>query len=135
MKKYEILEHKADLKIKAFGQDLAELFVNAALALAEQQAADLGLKPKESWEEVKIESSDLNSLLVDWLNEILYLSEVNHCLYFDFRIEELTHTRLKAKIRGRPMTQKKIDIKAVTYHGLEIKKIDNRWQAVILFDI
>ncbi len=137
MKKFEILEHKADLKIKIFGQDLAELFVNAGLAIIEQQSLEVGNQSleKKEWESVEINSSDLNSLLVDWLNEILSRSDLNRKIYFNFKIEELSEKHCRAKIAGQKVEQKKIDIKAATYHGLEVKKVNNHWQAIIIFDI
>lgn len=134
MKKYELLEHRADLKIKVLGQDLKELFINAALAMAEQQNPAVK-KPAQEWESVEINSPDLNSLLVDWLNEILSRSDLNHKIYFNFKIEELSEKHCQAKIAGQKVVQKQIDIKAVTYHGLDIKQINNHWQAIIIFDI
>ena len=136
MKKFEVLEHRADLKIKVFGQDLAELFVNAGLAIAEQQSLEAKNQSleKEEWESVEINSLDLNSLLVDWLNEILSRSDLNHKIYFNFKIEKLSEKHCRAKIAGQKVVQKEIDIKAATYHGLEVKKVDEHWQAIIIFD-
>lgn len=137
MKKFEILEHRADLRIKIFGQDLAELFVNAGLAITEQQSLEVKNQSleKEEWESVEINSPDLNSLLVDWLNEILSRSDLNHKIYFNFKIEELSEKHCQAKMAGQKVEQKQIDIKAATYHGLEVKKVNNHWQAIIIFDI
>jgi len=137
MKEFEVLEHIADLKIKVSGQDLPELFINAALAVAEQQKPGITSPEaeKEEWESVEIQSSDLNSLLVDWLNEILSRSDLSKKVYTDFQIEELSENRLRAKIAGQKVSQKQIEIKAATYHGLEIKKINKHWKATIIFDI
>lgn len=137
MKKFEVLEHIADLKIKVAGQDLAELFINAGLAIAEQQKTNISQSGAKAgkWESVEIQSTDLNSLLVDWLNEILSRSDLNDKVYFDFKIAELSKNHLQAKIIGQKVDQKQIDIKAATYHGLEIKKIGNYWQVVIILDI
>lgn len=134
MKKYELLEHRADLKIRIFGQDLAELFINAALAIAEQQNPQ-AKKPTQERESIEINSPDLNSLLVDWLNEILSRSDLNDKVYFNFQIEELSENHLKARIAGQKVVQKQIDIKAATYYQLKIKQVNNHWQAVIIFDI
>lgn len=137
MKKYEVLEHTADLKIKVSGQDLSGLFINAALAVAEQQKSDIRKQKleKEEWESLEIKSSDLNSLLVDWLNEILSRSDLNKKVYTLFKIEEFSENHLQAKIAGQKVDQKQIEIKAATYHGLEIKKVNNHWEAVVIFDI
>ncbi len=134
MKKYELLEHRADLKIKVYSQDLAGLFINAALAIAEQQNP-AAKKTAEEWEQLEIKSTDLNSLLVDWLNEILSRSDLNQKVYNNFQIEELSKNRLKAKIAGRKIDRKRLEIKAATYHQLEIKETNNQWQAIIVFDI
>ncbi|PIQ75421.1 MAG: archease [Candidatus Portnoybacteria bacterium CG_4_8_14_3_um_filter_40_10] len=138
-KKYEILDHPADLKIKAFGKDLAEVFVNAALAIADQQTRFLELAPKSAKkeEEILIESDGFESLLVDWLSEILYRSEINKKVYNNFEVTEFLEDpyKIKAKIKGIAVESKNIDIKAVTYHNLEIKKISDHWEAVIVFDI
>jgi SHS2 domain-containing protein len=136
MKKFEVLEHTADLRIKVHGQDLTELFVNAALAVAEQQKPDISQqKPTEEWELVAIESPDINSLLVDWLNEILSRSDLNDKVYNNFQIEELTEDHLQAKIAGQKIDQKQVEIKAATYHGLEVKKVNEHWEATVIFDI
>lgn len=139
MKKFEILSHTADLKIKATGRALPEVFINAALAVASQQAPDLLDKKaeNESWQEISTESSDLNSLLVDWLNEILYQGEMNQKVYSDFEILDFSKKppKIKAKIRGLTVPTKNIEIKAATYHNLYIKQTSQGWEAVVVFDI
>ncbi len=135
MKGYELLEHRADLKIRIFGQDLTGLFVNAGLAVAEQQNPSVENRAPEKWESIEINSPDLSSLLVDWLNEILSRSDLNNKVYNNFQIEELSGNHLRAQIAGQKVDQKRVDIKAATYHGLEIKKIDKHWQAVVIFDV
>lgn len=137
--KFKILEHPADLKIQAFGKDLAEVFINIAEAIAGQQIQDLEIKKLRNLEieEVVMESADLESLLVDWLSEILYRGEINKKVYTDFEILEFSEkpARIKAKIKGIPVEKKDIDIKAVTYHDLEIKKANKHWEAQVIFDI
>jgi len=134
---YEILNHPADLKIRAFGKNLPQLFANIAQAVAKQQKNKIDKKDKGEWEIIQIESVDLESLLVDWLGEILYRSEVNKKVYFDFEIMEFSENpyKIKARIKGAPVEAKNTDIKAVTYHDLEIKKIGDNWEAIVIFDI
>lgn len=132
---FEILEHTADLKIRVIGNDLPELFINAGLAIAAQQQVKDQLLKKPIWESVEIKSADQKSLLIDWLNEILSRSDLNDKVYTNFQIEELSETRLQARIAGQKVTQKQIDIKAATYHDLEIRQVNSHWQAIIVFDI
>ncbi len=137
MKKFEILDHPADLKIRAFGRNLPEVFVNMALAMAEQQTRNSEIKKLGNWETAEIESTDLESLLIDWLNEILYQSEVNKKVDFDFEIIEFSEKpyKIKARIKGVPVEENNTDIKAATYHDLEIKKVGDNWEVIVIFDI
>jgi len=136
MKSYEILDHPADLKIRAFGKSLPEVFVNMAMAIARKQSPSPA-PAEEPGEEIVLESDDLSALLVDWLSEILYRSEINKKVYFDFEIMEFSENpyKIKARIKGAPVEAKNTDIKAVTYHDLEIKKIGDNWETIVIFDI
>lgn len=133
---YQVVEHPADLKLKIFGKDLKELFCNLVRAIAsETKSSTLGTLPKvELWEEIETESPDLFSLFVDFASEIIYRSDANNKIYTDCEVEELSENKLKAKISGIE-AEKKLDIKAATYHEGYVKKVDNHWEAVILFDI
>jgi len=134
MKKYEILEHKADLKIRAFGKDKKELFLNMLKGMVESQKAEK-LKTKTKGQ-IKIKSLDLPTLLVDFLSEVLYLSQVNREVYFDINFRKFSDTELEGELIGQKVERFGEDIKAVTYHGLEIhQKKDKTWEATVLFDI
>jgi len=134
MKKFEILEHKADLKIRVFGRDLKELFLNAMVGMFEE--AGYESEGEEIKREIKISSLDLPSLLVDFLSEVLYLCEVNREVYHKVLFKNLTEKELKGILIGKPLKRMGVHIKAVTYHDLDIhQKEDKTWQATILFDI
>ena len=134
MKKFEILEHKADLKIRVFGKDLRELFLNAIVGMFEE--AGYESEGEEIKREIKISSLDLPSLLVDFLSEVLYLCEVNKEVYHKVLFKNLTEKELEGILIGKPLKRMGVHIKAVTYHDLDIhQKKDKTWQATILFDI
>ena len=134
MKKYEILEHKADLKIRAFGRTKEELFSNILLGMAENQKATL--LPEQAKRDLKIKSPDLPSLLVDFLSEVLYLSQVNKEVYKEVKFKEFTDNEIKGELIGQKVESFGEDIKAVTYHDLDIHQENNGvWQATVLFDI
>ena len=135
MKKYEILEHKADLKIRAFGRRKRELFLNLLFGMAESQKAEFKTR-KRIKKEVKIKSPDLSTLLVDFLSEVLYLSQVNKEVYFKIEFDKFTDTEIEGKLIGQEVERFGEDIKAVTYHGLDIRQLkDKTWEATVLFDI
>ncbi|MCD6550001.1 archease [bacterium] len=133
-KKYEILEHTADLKIKVFGSTKKQLFLNALKAMTFVQDPDLS--EESVVREIKIKSPDVFFLLVDFLSEILYLIQTKKEAYLSAEFEEFSDIFLKAKLFGKKVKRFKKDIKGVTYHDLKIKQRENgTWQAIILFDI
>ncbi|MBL7141651.1 archease [Patescibacteria group bacterium] len=135
MKDYELLEHTADLKIRAYGQDLKEVFSNMLKGMSESiQPVVSGQSPIVN-RKVNIKSKDLESLLINFLSEALYLSDVNNEVYFKAEFKILTDKELKGKIKGKKFNSLQTEIKAVTWHDLEVKKIDDQWQAIVLFDI
>jgi len=134
MKKYEILEHKADLKIRAFGKDLKELFENSIIGMFE--SAEYEGEGRKIKKEIKVSSLDLPSLLVDFLSEVLYLGQVNKEVYFDVNFQKFTDNEIEGKLIGQKVERFGEDIKAVTYCGLDIhQKKDKTWEATVLFDI
>lgn len=135
MEKYKILEHTADLKIEVYGETKKELFSNALLAMTN------GFRPrirnKESGiRNIRIKSSDLEILLVDFLSEALYLIQTNREIYNKVDFKKFSDTELEAELFGQKVEKFDEDIKAVTYHDLNIRqKKDGFWTATILFDI
>lgn len=132
-KKYEILEHKADLKIKAFGKTKEELFLNMLKAMSDSQKPEF--LEKEIGRQIEIKASDLPALLVDFLNEALYLSQTNDESYFDVNFKNFSDNEIKADLIGKKIRRFGEDIKAATYHEISVKQKNDAWQAIVLFDI
>ena len=136
MKKYEILEHKADLKIRAFGKTKEELFENAMIGMQSALRPKIKNQKSKIKKRIKIKSINLSSLLVDFLSEINYLNEVNKQVYQDIKFTKFSNTELKGDIFGKEVERFGMDIKGVTYHDLDIhQKKDKTWEAIVLFDI
>ena len=135
MKKYEILEHKADLKIRAFGKTKEELFENVMIGM--QSALRPKIKnQKPKTKNIKIKSSNLDSLLIDFLSEINYLNEVNKEVYNNVKFTKFSDIELEGNIFGKEVERFSLDIKGVTYYDLDIhQKKDKTWEAIVLFDI
>jgi len=136
MKKFEILEHKADLKIRVFGKTKEELFENAMVGMLKAGKYQKKLKSQSSKVKVRIKSIDLISLLVDFLSEILYLVETKKLVFEKIKFKKFTEKEIEAELSGRPLKRMGVHIKGVTYHDLNIhQEKDGSWQATILFDI
>ncbi len=134
-KDYELIEHTADLKIRAYGQDLKEVFSNMLKGMSESIQPVVSEQSPIVNRKINIKSKDLESLLINFLSEALYLSDVNNEVYFEAEFKILTDKKLKGKIKGKKFNSLQTEIKAVTWHDLEVKKIDDQWQAIVLFDI
>lgn len=137
--KYEILEHTAELRFRVYGKILKELFFNAAEAMADT----LAKSEERKWEsgkkeKIEIQSIDIDSLLVDFLSEVLAKSQINKCVYLVSSIKcqaSSVKTELTAQLIGYPVERFDEDIKAVTYQDLNIRKINKTWQTDLVFDI
>ena len=135
-KKYETLEHKADLKIRAFGETKEELFYNTLLGMGESMKPEIQKPGKKINREIKIVSLDLPALLVDFLSEALYLSQTNKEVYLDAKFKKFSDNRLEGELFGQKVKSFNEDIKAVTHHDLNIcQRTGDIWEATILFDI
>ena len=132
-KKYEILEHPADLKIRSYGKEIAEVFSNMLEGMFKSCRPEM-TKEKVS-REIKIESPDRESLLVNFLSEALSLADINKEVYLKARFNQLKDNYLEAKLEGYKIKSKELEIKAVTWHDLKIENKNDVWQATVLFDI
>lgn len=134
MPKFEVLEHTADLKIRAFGKTKEELFRNAMIGM--QTSLRPKVRNKETSTKILIESEDLESLFVDFLSEINYLNETKLEFYNKIIFEEFSDNLIEAEIFGKKVSRFGLQIKGVTFHDLDIHEQENGiWQATVLFDI
>ena len=139
MKKFQILEHTTDLKIKAQGKDLIELFKNTALGMFSAACGGevKSQKSKVKKRKIEISAKDSEELLINFLNELIFLSDTYNEIYLDFKFEKVSKNQFKGIAFGQPIPESgfKAEIKAATFHQLKIKKIKLGYQAVVLFDI
>ena len=130
---FELLEHPADIRLRARGATLAEVFANAARGMMAYLFGLVEAKP-EQWERIEITASDREALLVDWLSELLYRATSGYCAYVGFKVDEIDEQRLAARV-GIVSATAIDDIKAVTHHELTVRKCDDGWEATVVFDI
>jgi SHS2 domain-containing protein len=146
LKDFEQLPHTADIKIRVYGITLQEFFRHGVIGMfqvigpkiigAHQEHGRVSVDHLSIRHEVEIKSIDLDALLVDFLSELLYLSDVYNEAYLDAIIHDVNETHIKATILGAKVIGfEVVEIKAVTYHGLHVQKIEGIWQADIVFDI
>jgi len=137
-KKYNLTDHTADFGIQVFGSDSQALFTNAALALFDVITETDALKGHEACN-ITAPGADWADLMVNWLREILYLWNGKERLVKSIRILSLSENKISAKIFFDAyiphMHTINTEIKAVTYHQIQVKSSPSGWEARVIFDI
>ena len=133
-KRFEEIAHTADLAMRAYGRDMKELFANAAYGMFSLMA-DLSAIAPVIHRRVHLEAPDPEALLVDWLNELLYLHEAEGEVYCNFEIPALSPTELSATVGGEKTEAVTKVIKAATFHDLEITRTEDGYAVTITFDV
>ena len=137
MKKYEQIDISGDAGLKAWGQDLEELFQNAAEGLFTLITDTSSVSDSET-RKVHVTAESMDDLLVSWLNELIYIFDAYSYIGKKFSVS-IHNNSLKAEIQGGTFdpdrNESRLLLKAATYHDLAIEQINAHWQAQIIFDI
>ncbi len=135
---FEILEHPADIGFRAFGESLEEVFANCAQALVSIILDPTDSSPTGDWE-LNAEASDLESLLVNWLNEVLFYVDTRRVAFCSFTVSFHAPFQLKCLASGEPRSPVKhpvrLSVKAVTYHQLHVFQTEQSWIAEVYVDV
>ena len=136
MKRYKLIEHTADVGLIAYGNTLAEAFGNAAYGMF-SIIAELGTVRETESRQLEVNDNDLEGLLFEWLNSLIYFFDVEMLLLKRFEISNLAENRLKAICYGEkydPLRHHlKIGVKSATYYMLKVDREKNEVQ--VIFDI
>jgi SHS2 domain-containing protein len=136
-KKFEFLEHTADIKFKAFGKTLEEVFENSALAML--NIIYKGKVKEEKKLKIKANGKDIESLLYNFLEEFLFLFDSENFLLSDVKNIKINEKNLtvEAEVSGDDAKNYKISahIKAITYHEMFVKKDKNKYAAQVVVDV
>lgn len=127
------IEHTADWALEVRAPDLAGLFEQAALGM--NWLMGVTFEPDRRVEHrISLSAADYESLLVAFLNEILFEMEINSIGFDTFEVQ-LDGFRLDANLHGAPLKEVKKAIKAVTYHNLKIRQTHDGFETTIVFDV
>jgi SHS2 domain-containing protein len=135
---FEILEHTADIGFRVRARTLPELFETAALALESIILETEGVEPRREYP-LQASGGDRESLLVNWLSEVLYWIDGERIAFRHFRVRELTPDRVSGCGVGEPRDPARhagrLIVKAVTYHLLRVAETPQGWEAEIYLDV
>jgi SHS2 domain-containing protein len=138
MKRFEILDHTADIGLIVYGEGLQSLFEHAGEAFF-HLITDLKKVKRRVERRVHIEGESLDRLMVDWLSELLYLHDVENLLFKGFNVGAVGEDGLKATVKGEAFQEGvhviKTEVKAVTYHQIEVRQETGGWRAQVILDL
>lgn len=139
---FEILPHTADMRMRVRGKTLKDLFRNALRAVAlylRQDSEELGkLKEKTVTKlPIKIEAVDLNSLLIEFLSEVVAQSDIHNVIFTEVNFKKFGENFLEGRLAGLKVDGFEKDIKAISYHEVDIKKNPETgmYETLLVFDI
>lgn len=135
MGSFEIIEHTADVGIRATGTTLEEMFEQVTFGLADI----MGIATNESGrpQRIAVTSDDLGGLLVDWLSEVLYVHEVRDALLGKVHVASVKEGSATGELELVPRAGD-VDgtqVKAITYHQLEVARVGSVWMAQVYVDV
>ena len=133
MGRWQEIDHTADLALHLWGDDLRDLFITAARGMF-ALIVPLGAIQPDQTAIITLEALDIETLLVDWLNELLYLAEVQGIAFAFIEIAHVSATRLQATVRGAPVTDYLNYVKAATFHNLIVTQTTDGYETEIVFD-
>jgi SHS2 domain-containing protein len=135
---FELIEHTADVGLRAFGPNREAVFEQAALATVSLICDPATVKSRDDIPVVLTAERD-DLLLAAWLNELIFLFETRHLVYRSFQVDEAGGGRLWARARGERHNPRRHDVraqvKAATYHGLDLRRTDDGWEATVILDV
>jgi len=136
VKRFRLIEHTADVGLVAYGRTLAEAFANAAYGLFSIIAELKTVKETES-RQLDLSEEDLEALLFEWLNRLIYFFDVEMLLFKRFEVRDFDGHGLKATCYGEKYDpsrhQIKTGVKSATYHMLKVDREKNQVQ--VIFDV
>ena len=146
-KKFEIVEEAANLRLRIFGSSPRDLFKNALFAMGLTQKPEIvgqsavgkiigRLRGKRVSQEFLVESMDYNTLLVDFLSEVLSRSDDHNAVFFNVKFNEFSELKVAGKIYGVKVGDFSKNIKAVSYHEVSLKEREpGKWESLLVLDI
>lgn len=130
---YEEKEHTADWELRIWGQNLSQLLTQAAVGMNSLMGIQLNEEPRIE-RSLKLFFADAEELLVTFLNELLFLIEMESQGFDQFELA-INDRQLSARMFGAPIASLKKEIKAVTYHNLKVENTSLGLEACIVFDV
>lgn len=139
MARFEILEHTADVGIRAEAVDLPGVFEQATLGLLDIVGTWAPGRAPAEQVELAVDAADLGALLVDWLGEVVYLGDSRDAVVTSLAVDEVTPRRAAGRLGMAPRDEAVYEggtqVKAITYHRLAVEQTEGGWSATVYVDV
>lgn len=127
-------ERRGEVVVQLEGDEVKDLFVEVARGLTELVGTST-TDPPQGWDHEIVESVDQKALLVAWVNTLIERIQVDHLLYSEVEVDELSDTRISARIRGAPIAEQKTTVVEATMHESAISTTPEHASAKIVLEV
>jgi SHS2 domain-containing protein len=132
---HRFLDHTSEITLHVGAADWPGLLAQAGLGLAELLLRGATASADGDWRPLEVASHDREALLVDWLNEIVYIAETGLWVPTEIEIEEVSASQLKARARGVTVEAPPALVKAATFHELHVRDLPGGLEAEVILDV
>jgi len=129
------VDHTSEVELEVWAPDFAGVLAEAARALAGLLLRNRDAEPEGEPRVLEVESHDREALLVDWLNEVLFVAETRMWVPVRFEVLDASATHARVRTWGVPVDEAPSMVKAATFHGLEVREGADGCEAEVIFDV
>ena len=129
------VDHTSEIGLQVQAGSFGELLAEAARGLARLMLREVPATAEGEARDFEVSAHDRESLLVDWLNEILYVAETGLWIPLEVEVLEASDTRIRARARGAAVEVSPSMVKAATFHGLEVVETAEGFSAEVILDV
>ena len=132
---HELRQHTSEIELHIRAGSLGDLLAEAGRALAEVQLTSADCVPGGPARPIRVLSPDREALLVDWLNELIFLADIDRWVAMDFSIDLADDTEVRARASGVTLEWAPSRVKAATFHCLRVENVPGGLEAEVILDV
>ncbi len=135
VRRHRWMDHTSEVQLEVEAESLAGLAAEAGRALGLLMLRGEPAAVSGPARTLEVSAVDREALLVNWLNEILFVAETEQWVPVELEVEEASPTQLRIAARGVPVAEPPSSVKAATFHGLRVEERDGLFRAEVIFDV
>ena len=132
---HELRQHTSEIELHIRAGSLGDLLAEAGRALGEVQLIGADCALGGPVRPIRVSSADRAALLVDWLNELIFLADIDRWVAMDFSIDLAKATEVRARASGVTLQRAPSRVKAATFHGLRVEDVPGGLEADLILDV